>query len=212
MNIEKDLQEVLDMVVSNLKLNSVKDKIYIAGGCIRDMFNGVIPKDYDFYFTDNASAAFAKGVVSKQLLLNNNGNLDCWVLGKRINMIFTPEFNLPPEQLIEEFNFRQNMNFYFNGKLRRAVEVFNKELVVNRNGKYPLGTLMKIPRMQELGYTVSEADMAYLLGKVLPLNIKTQEEFVKACPNISGGLVIYASKLPTAEEYFAQTDLGQALS
>lgn len=209
MNVEKDLQKVVDLVVEHLKIENFKDDIYIAGGAIRDLVNGKVPKDYDFYITNVTSAQAIKILVGKKYIFNVNGNLDTYINGYRINMVFTPEFCLKPQDLLKQFNFFQNMNFYHKGVLSLDGFVKSKELIVNPNSAYPLGTLMKIPRMVELGYTIDSAEMAFLLSKVLPLGIKSKEQFIANCPNMSGAFSI---NLPTEQELFNSSEIGQALS
>lgn len=212
MTIEKHLQKVLDTFISFFGLESISGDIYIAGGAIRDMLNKKDPKDYDIYFTNPTSAEFAKKLVTKKYFLNNNENLDSWVGGFRINAIFNEEFCVPPKLLIKEFNFHQNMNYYHNGLLFKDGSVSVTFLRINFESKYPLGTLMKIPRMVSLGYKIEECDYSRLLGQVLKLGIKSQEQFHNACPNISAGVVGYCTGLPTERELFDASEIGQALS
>lgn len=212
MTIEQQLQNVLDTFVSFFKLESIKDDIYIAGGAIRDLKNNRTPKDYDIYFTNPQSGAIAKKLVSKKYPLNTNGNLDSWLEGMRLNAIFNEEFCVKPQELIGEFNFHQNMNFYHKGQLYIDRFIYQNSLVLNKKAKYPLGVLMKLPRMMELGYCINESSMTSILGQVLKLGIKSQEQFHSACPNISAGIVGYCTGLPTERELFEKSDLGQALS
>lgn len=208
------LQVVLHETVKFFQLNSVADDLYIAGGAIRDLERDKVPADYDIYVTNKASADIVRNVISRSYVTNMNGNFKIYLppLGVKLNIILNEEFNVSPEVLIHEFNFTCNQNFLHGDRLKLSNDIKYTELVLNPLCKYPLGCMVKVPRMLELGYTIDETFMMKLLGKVLPLNIQTQEEFKKACPNISGGLVSYVTGLPTAEQYFNSTELGKSLS
>ena len=214
--VEKRLKEAKDAFISNvIKDESFRDSVYLAGGCIRDLISGVEPKDWDLYCVDEATAVKLRRVLSKNISFNNNGNFDWldYASNYRFNIICNKEFCVSPEDLIKEFNFTCNMNYFHDNKLvtKYLPDIMYKSLVFNRSSSYPLGCLVKLPRMQEIGYVVPEKEMFAMLGKVLILNIQTQEDFIKNCPNISNGVVAWQTRLPTAAEWFKTTGLGKEL-
>jgi hypothetical protein len=213
-NPTKQLTDVFNKFIKTYKLEVVKDDIYIAGGAIRDVFQGVRPKDYDIYACTAKAADAINNALKRRYPVNNNGNFDFWSdeVGGKLNVIVNPEFIRPPEELIKEFNFTCNMNYFHRGVVRKHSDIGYKILNLNPGCKYPVGCLMKLPRMIELGYEVSELLMAQLLGKCLPLGIDTVEAFKKSCPGLSssGGLS-HATGLPTAKELFDKSQLGEAL-
>jgi hypothetical protein len=214
MKTEQKLLSVLDSTIKHFKLESVANDLYIAGGAIRDLDRDLVPKDYDIYVTNKASAEVVKAALSKNWITNSNENFDIFPydVGAKLNIILNEEFITSPEKLIKEFNFTCNQNYYHAGKLKKNMHIHHEELVLNPFCKYPLGCLVKIPRMVELGYKVKQELIMQLLGKVLPMNIQTREEFERACPNISGGLITHATGLPNAKQYFDSTELGKSLT
>jgi hypothetical protein len=104
------------------------------------------------------------------------------------------------------------MNYFYQGVVKKHPSIQDKYLALNPLCKYPVGCMMKLPRMVELGYIISENLMAQLLGKCLPLGITTVEDFKKSCPSISQtASVAWNTGLPTAQQLFDKSDLGQTL-
>lgn len=213
-NVKTTLQKILSTLVTEYKLESVADDIYIAGGAIRDLLADKAPADFDIYIANKASADVVKKALSKVAFLNANGNYNYHdhKVHAKLNVILNEEFNVAPDKLILEFNFTCNTCYFHQGVLKMPPKSYDNVLVFNPTCKYPVGCFVKIPRMLQLGYVVNDELVMMLLGKVLPLGIKTQEEFVASCPNLSAGMASHYTQLPTAKELFDASPLGESLS
>jgi hypothetical protein len=199
---------LLELVGSDLS-----GKVYFAGGCIRDSFHGVTPKDFDTYCVDAVTQAkVIKRLNKTYFVLNSVNNFDIWHKSFRFNIITNSEFNGLPFDIVNQFNFTVNQNWYNGDHLQvdSLQDIEAKQLLVCGSCRYPLGVMVKLPRMLELGYKIDEKQFMALLGKVLPLSIQSEEEFVRHCPALST-YMIFATGLPTAEEYLKKTGLGSVL-
>jgi hypothetical protein len=200
---------LLELVGSDLS-----GKVYFAGGCIRDSFHGVAPKDFDVYCIDQATQAEVRNRLTKKHILSNSVyNFDIWHKSYKFNIIANSEFFGLPSDIVKQFNFTVNQNWYNGDRLEvgSLLDIKYKTLTSPQFCKYPLGVMVKLPRMLELGYKITENEFMALLGKVLPLNIQSREDFTKHCPALSSYMMGYATKLPTAEEYLKKTGLGSVL-
>jgi hypothetical protein len=207
--MEHAYSTLLELVGSDLS-----GKVYFAGGCIRDSFHGVAPKDFDVYCIDQATQAEVRNRLTKKYILSNSVyNFDIWYKSYKFNIIANSEFFGLPSDIVKQFNFSVNQN-WFNGnhlEVGSLRDIADKNLFVCESCRYPLGVMVKLPRMLELGYKIDEKQFMALLGKVLPLNIQSKEEFVKHCPALSTYMIGFATGLPTAEEYLKKTGLGSVL-
>jgi hypothetical protein len=210
----KALMEHAYSILLELVGSDLSSKVYFAGGCIRDSFHGVTPKDFDVYCIDQATQGEVRSRLAKKHILSNSvHNFDIWFKNYKFNIITNSEFFGLPSDIIKQFNFTVNQNWYNGNHLEAANlrDIRDKHLIVCEACKYPLGVMVKLLRMLELGYKIDEKQFMALLGKVLPLNIQSKEEFVKHCPALSTYMIGFATGLPSAKEYFNKTSLGKEL-
>lgn len=182
-------QELINLLPERLKLEFAS-KSFIGGGCIYSLYNNEIPKDYDFFLTDNALMEMVR-----EYFENINNLKDCGIVrtgfyknNKLIvsdNAISIGEYQIITkwvgdlEYIVSQFDFKHNMFYYFNGKLDTLSDykyLENKKLKYNEERARDIcGTIMRVPKFIERGMEISKYEMSKMLIKLSEVGFDERE-------------------------------------
>lgn len=160
------------------------NRTYIAGGAIRSAIRGEIINDVDvFFYDDDSLNTFVNHVFE---LIENNKIDNSWNVIQTENALsFEHSKNLypnvqfiklhtaMPSQMIGEFDFTFNMNYFIPSSYYLYVEdleaIEEKKLKVNISNCSIINTFFRMMRFMNQGWLISGytlSDMAILLSRV----------------------------------------------
>jgi len=171
---------------------SIKN-MYIAGGCIRSVIEQESPKDIDIFFKKDVNVdevkKFFKLYHPESFITENAISLN--IDGIQYQLITTCTGN--PLDIINEFDFTMNMNFYdFETKhlfIQDKMAIFNKHLKINLKCRNKLGTLARIVKFTERGYKIPTQLNLIELGVQL-----TRQKPVDSFPELQDSSKLFFSR------------------
>lgn len=157
---------------------TLKERTYFAGGCIRDLRIVDTPKDYDLFFCDMIEAQNVLKYFEKEK--NNLGYFE-FSKNKNINYTFTYKQDLTlryktvmlqlitvnagkPTDLIERFDFSFNTGYYWPHRNIIFVpeEIETKKIKVMKDTLFPVNAMIRLARFIKEGYTISNEEIIKL--------------------------------------------------
>lgn len=160
----------------------IRDKTYFAGGCIRDLNNGRIPRDYDlfFYEQDDCNKFIELSIKEVSLKKTKAGNANC-KKGTAVQVItMVSEY---PEKLIKTFDFTINNGFYCLRSDKLVVPKEKINLVINPEIYSPFNALLRVSKFVDMGYKISDKTL-FKLGLMLT-KFKNEEEAIDSLKGVS---------------------------
>lgn len=136
---------------------------YIAGGSIRSMLLNEPVKDFDIFLRSNRLVDKIRAISNAAFISKNA--VSVYKDGTQIQIITNSIDD--PEKMIGEFDFTMNHNYYCPVKdelvVKDLVHIMLKQLVINKNCRNKLGTLARITKFVNRGYSVpSKIDMVMI--------------------------------------------------
>lgn len=139
------------------------EQAYFAGGSIRSMMLDEDVKDYDIFLRSDKLVDKIRN--SEGLAFVSNNAVCVYMNGMQIQII--TNFTSEPIDMINEFDFTMNKNFYYPHKDEFVVidepAIMSKRLVINKTCRNKLGTLARTTKFVNRGYQIpSKTDMIML--------------------------------------------------
>jgi len=207
-SIEAHLKEVcedfLNIFPDEIK-EKLKDKFYLAGGCIYSLYNDKTPHDYDFFIQDNTTKVNLLTFLLSCTTKFKHGNI---AIGKLngFNFVKTKyaitiiesdhivnkyqiihKYIGSPNEVVEEFDFKHNM-FYYSPKdnfLGSHESVSFKYLKTNELCFNDLrcrdlcGVILRLPKFTSRGMIIKKKEIAKILIKLQGcINDENEKEIV----------------------------------
>ncbi|WP_240503997.1 hypothetical protein [Bacillus licheniformis] len=190
--IKSDLEKAKKDFISLLPpeyQEEFKNKSYLAGGAIYSLYNNQIPKDYDFFLTDESLVKELRRFFDNGTLKYKNGvkigKYKDETLVYTDNAISIGMYQIitkwvgTPEDVIGEFDFKHNMYYYINGEIETLVgwEYLNdNKLKYNeKRARDICGTIIRIKKFVERGFTITNHEVAKMLLKLHEVGFNERE-------------------------------------
>lgn len=195
--LEMAFREICESIPEGVR-EVFRESAYIAGGAVRDLIRGRMPKDYDIYFrTEDAMNTVTREVEwesrSKMADFRVQSSDDIWRLtlirnythertkGQLITLMYGA-----PEEVVQRFDFTVNTGWWcpLTGKL--VYGDTRDALIYQMGGPYPLNALMRVPYLLEKGFTITKEEMVKIgvdISRMAP--IRTIEQLEAACVGCS---------------------------
>jgi hypothetical protein len=163
---------------------------WVAGGCIRDYFLGVMPLDYDIYFPDQQNFDKARAYLESQ-----NAKLD-WDSengckfsnnGKVYDLIKI--YRDSPEQTIERFDFTTAMFCIEGDNLYAGDTSFDdlESMVLKVNYiTFPESTLKRTLRYYDKGFRMPAEEAVKMVGLIKKIPSETENKKYSNFSSLSG--------------------------
>lgn len=168
----------------------VYENCFFAGGCVRDLFLNVKPKDWDIFFT-NAQAAkeFLLYVLLDPVLQyvfkvykDSNRTFTLKIGGKTLQFITLTSG--PPDKVVSEFDFQINANYYFpkTGKIDidEHLETGDVALRMQPRCINPYSAMSRVPKLLSKGFSISPQELVKLTY-LCSLSGLSKNEIKKQC-------------------------------
>lgn len=186
----------------------IRDNTYFAGGCVRDLSNGKIPRDYDLFFYEqkDCNKFIELSVNEFSLQKTKAGNANC-KKGTAVQVItMISEY---PAKLIRTFDFTINNGFYCLRSDKLVVPREKTNLVINPEIYSPFNALLRVSKFTELGYKVPDKTL-FKLG-LLITKFKDETEAIESLKGVSTSYLRSSNEfMITAEDFsepsFTSTD------
>lgn len=172
----------------------IKTKAFFAGGCIRDLYRGEAPKDYDLYFVDDESKdkflELAKNEYSLQKTAINNYN------HKNSKSQIITLLTGSPDFVVDRFDFTVNQGYYIPQMDLLRLGSLDSELRCCDKVFSPLNALVRLKKFQDKGFSYDETTLIELGIAVSNMKpITNREEIFEAlkglsAPNIEKALMV----------------------
>lgn len=177
MTTQEQLKQYKDIVkkevfgLESMFYNFTIDDMYIAGGAIRSLIEKNQPKDIDIFFKSHVNIDQVKDYFKKYhptAFITENA-ITLWIDNKQFQFIITTKGT--PLQVIHEFDFTINMNYFdFQDNIlyvHHKSAILFKKLEINLQCRNKLGTLGRIPKFVKRGYSVPDKMNLVELGVLL---------------------------------------------
>lgn len=182
--IIQHLQEVKEEIVLIIPDEKLLTKMFIAGGSIRSMVRDEKIADYDVFLRDTDGIQELKEALAyRQVLYESKNSIGLITsTGKHIQFIICATGS--PSEVVGEFDFTCNMNYFEFRKINEFVgdegsELFIhpdtsiSQLKINPDARNAMGTFLRIGKFLKKGFEYpSRADMVKLgvkLSKLEPI-------------------------------------------
>lgn len=153
----------------------IRTKTFFAGGAIRDMIRGEIPKDYDLFFIDEESVNKFKSLVKREFSLKETmiGNFNDRNSSVQVITLVSGS----PTDVVNSFDFTINQGYYI-----PQMDVLSKGSTINiletcPNVYTPLQALLRIEKFRKMGYDVpmeTIVNLGVAISKLNPLETSDQ--------------------------------------
>ena len=186
-DITQKCDEVLNWVREKYNLtDSECDDIYLAGGAIRSLIIGEDVRDFDIFVTCNSlKVKLIKLAKENSYGYVSDNAITHYTLFGQVQIITTATGY--PWDIVAEFDFVMNQNYYYKYlatltdnplKIGCRDTILAKKLTINQNCRNKLGTLARLIKFIERGYTPpSKFDMVALgiaISKLNPITTLTE--------------------------------------
>ncbi|GIN67056.1 hypothetical protein J41TS2_24770 [Bacillus sonorensis] len=166
-----------------------KNKSYLAGGAIYSLYNNQIPKDYDFFLTDESLVKELRRFFDNGTLKYKNGvkigKYNDLILVYTDNAISIGDYQIitrwvgDPEDVIEEFDFKHNMFYYIDSEIKTLVDWSyledNKLRYNEKRARDICGTIIRIKKFVERGFTITNREVSKMLLKLHEVGFNDRE-------------------------------------
>ena len=175
--IIKHLEEVkaeIELIIPEPELIA---KMSVAGGAIRAMVRDQKIADYDIFLSNDGAVQELREALAYRTTLYDSKNSIGLIThtGKHIQFIVCAVGD--PVDIVGEFDFTCNMNFYrfralpWQNNLVIHSDTYHDQLVVNPNARNAVGTLLRVGKFVGKGYKhPSRSDMIGLAIKISRLD------------------------------------------
>ncbi|WP_236809728.1 hypothetical protein [Bacillus glycinifermentans] len=191
-NIKLDLEKAKKDFTNLLPLEyqeEFKNKSYLAGGAIYSLYNNQIPKDYDFFLTDESLVKELRRFFDNGTLKYKNGVKIGKYKGETLvytdNAISIGMYQIitkwvgDPEDVIEEFDFKHNMFYYKDDEIKTLVDWSyledNKLRYNEKRARDICGTIIRIKKFVERGFTITNREVSKMLLKLHEVGFNDRE-------------------------------------
>ena len=175
-SVKNHLDQVILELSKLIPLEFIKENLFIAGGSIRSLVSGEEPQDYDFFMKSDVASQIREylkdvmkyesdnsiGTYVQEAVTSHSGLT--YLKNKEIQIIICAKGT--PKDIIGEFDFRNNMNYYdiSTGELVIDEYASNKQLKINPMARNLVGTLARVSKfVEKRGFRVpSIEDMTIL--------------------------------------------------
>lgn len=189
-------QELVELLPEKFR-ERFEQSAYIGGGAIYSLYNNQEPKDYDFFlddpeFADELSAVFfvliadflhvMEGFKDNRIYIGYYKDKRAVVTTNGISIgkfqIIT-RWSGTPEEVINEFDFKHNMFYYH----KNNIETFsqwdfledNKLRYNEKRARDICGTIIRVKKFVERGFTITNKEMAKMLSKLNEVGFNERE-------------------------------------
>lgn len=161
------------------------ENAYFAGGCIRDLYTGDKPKDYDIYFTRLEDVQKVKRFFDTQngIKFTPLGNYECQVtVGLEvITCQFITLIYGECQAVVDTFDFTMNMNYYTFAEEVLFIHYSANclQLIPGQKIARPLHALCRVQKFIKRGYFISHRQLIELAALALDVPVpeaKLKEE------------------------------------
>lgn len=172
--IIKHLEEVKSEIELIIPEPELIAKMSVCGGALRSMVRDQKIADYDIFLPDEGAVQELRESLAYRTTLYDSKNSIGLITstGKHIQFIICAVGH--PFEIINEFDFTCNMNYYeFGGKnaLMINYDTYHNRLVVNPDARNAVGTLLRVGKFVAKGYQYpSRSDMVGLTIKISRLD------------------------------------------
>lgn len=175
--IIKHLEEVKAEIELIIPESELIAKMSVCGGSIRSMVRDQKIADYDIFLPDESSVQELREALAFRTTLYDSKNSIGLITatGKHIQFIICAVGQ--PWEIISEFDFTCNMNYYMFANLPSVdplvvhSDTYHDQLVVNPNARNAVGTLLRVGKFVGKGYKhPSRSDMVGLAIKISRLD------------------------------------------
>ncbi len=157
------MKEQLETFKNNIMKDIIKENcpfttndLFIAGGCIRSLIEGSEIKDIDIFFKNDIEKSKIKEYFKDTLKLGFTTENATTVILEGIKYQFITTHQGFPIDVVNEFDFTMNMNFFDMNNDQIYIHdenaIKNKKLKINLKCRNKLGTLARIIKFVERGY------------------------------------------------------------
>lgn len=163
--VTSHLKEVIEEVTEHIPKEFFEKNLFFAGGAVRSLANKESPKDYDVFVRNpEALAELVTLLEGKYLYKSINAIALKTTSGKEVQFILMTTGS--PEEVIGEFDFLMNMNYYVPSTDHPTVNwaAYDKKLRINPKARNILGTLARIPKFVARGFEFPDANDMVTLG------------------------------------------------
>lgn len=193
-------KEILQSYMTTVANNVIKEEcpfkledMFIAGGSIRSLTESQPINDADIFFRDSVAKSAVKEYFREHLpksFITENA-VTIWLNGLKYQFVLTHQGE--PLEIINEFDFTMNMNYFDFANKQTYVHdlrsILDKRLRINLKCRNKLGTLARISKFVERGYKLPSQLNLIELGVQL-----TQQEPVKKFEELQESSKLYFSK------------------
>lgn len=172
--------EVLELFPNHpLVVDFVNENGFIAGGLIRDLIRDKVPKDVDVYFKRELPLEIMNDLTANGWILSKNGNY----YKDKVQFITLLKGN--PRDVVKQFDFTINNNFYDFSSKELYFETEDKTLTINDNLFAPMSALVRLNRFLSEGFTISDNELVFLALKIS--SMKEVTDYREAVENFKTG-------------------------
>lgn len=179
--LQNDVKHYFDFLINYLPEDLrelATQELYIAGGLIRSLILGENIKDVDVWFK---SDKLIEKIKKLNLGFTSQNAVSFYINNIQYQLIFSR--TQLPNDLVNEFDFTMNQNYYDPSQGLLYVGDYNsiatKQLVVSKHCRNALGTLARVSKFSLRGYKVPSRDDLLRLGVLIsktPINTFEQLE------------------------------------
>lgn len=172
--ITTKLDLITDELAKLIPRDLLERECFFAGGCIRSMVRGEKVNDYDLFVRTPEALVKIKEHLELYCIYNSKNSMGIVrrLIDDELCTAETIEIQLivcatgSPDHIIGEFDFTNNMNYYdlSNKYLSVNASTAFPELGVNPKCRNVLGTLARIPKFVERGYSMPSSQDMVTLG------------------------------------------------
>ena len=188
--LEKARQDLINILPEDLRDDFSKES-YIAGGAIYSIWNNKPVKDYDFFVrSEELVEKIRNHTEFMRVWQGEKGSVKIGTyLGYTLiitdNAISIGDYQIitrwvgTPKEVIEEFDFKHNMYYYENNKIHSLVGwkyIKDNKLIYNeKRARDICGTIIRVKRFVEKGFTITNSEMAKMLLKLNEVGFNERE-------------------------------------
>ena len=174
--IKQHLDKIVLELSNTIPMDFIKENLFIAGGAIRSLVHNETPKDYDFFVKSPEAIEKLKEMDFRWLYKSDN-SIGLYLHESKAEVQIIICSSGTPNKVVDEFDFANNANYYdfANDNLYLNNWVYSKQLKIQTTARNLVGTLARIPKFVERGYTLpSVEDLT-----VLAVRLTKQEPITK---------------------------------
>lgn len=173
LEIKRHLEQIKQEILLIVHDESLVNQMFIAGGAIRSLVNNERVSDYDIFLRNEDQIKLLNEALAYRSVMYSSKNSIGLITSTGKHLQFIVCATGTPDNVIGEFDFTCNMNYYElgSGDLEINTDTYTKQLVINSNARNSVGTLLRVGKFVAKGYLhPSRADMVGLAVKLTKLD------------------------------------------